>query len=57
LFDLWDGFEQVDQGQPEADTVSDAVVNRINELDIEAKYLQNHIESDVEDRLEDLGYL
>lgn len=57
LFDLRDGFEQVNRDHPEADTVRDAVFARLDELDIEAKYLQGDMKTDVEDRLEDLGYL
>jgi len=57
LFDLRNGFEQVDRDHPEADTVRNAVLARLDELNIEAKYLQGDMETDVEDRLEDLGYL
>mgnify|MGYP000477664227 CR=1 FL=1 len=57
LFDLRNGFERVDRGHPEADTVRDAVLAHLDELNIEAKYLQGEMETDVEDRLEDLGYL
>lgn len=57
LFDLRNGFERVDRDHPEADTVRDAVLARLDELDIEAKYLQGDMEIDVENRLEDLGYL
>lgn len=58
LFDLRDGkFEQVDRDHPDAAVVREAVLARLNELDVEAKYLQGDVETDVEDRLEDLGYL
>jgi len=58
LFDLRDGkFEQVDRNHPDAATVREAVLSRLDELDVEAKYLQGDVETDVEDRLEDLGYL
>ncbi|WP_435099002.1 sulfatase [Halorubrum sp. N11] len=58
LFDLRDGdFEQVDREHPDAATVREAVLARLDELDVEAKYLQGDVETDVEDRLEDLGYL
>lgn len=57
LFDLRNGFEQVDRDHPEADIVRDAVLARLDELDIEPKYLQGDMEAGVEDRLEDLGYL
>jgi arylsulfatase A-like enzyme len=57
LFDLRNGFEQVDRDHPDADTVRNAVLARLDELNIEAKYLQGDMETDVEDRLEDLGYL
>ena len=57
LFDLRNSFEQVDRDHPEADTIRNAVLARLNELNIEAKYLQGDMETDVENRLEDLGYL
>ncbi|TKX40352.1 sulfatase [Halorubrum sp. CGM4_25_10-8A] len=58
LFDLRDGgFEQVVREHPDAATVREAVLARLDELDVEAKYLQGDVETDVEDRLEDLGYL
>ncbi|WP_256546764.1 sulfatase [Halobellus inordinatus] len=58
LFDLRDGkFEQVDRDHPEAGTVRNAVLQRLDELDAEARYLQGDMDDDVEDRLEDLGYL
>jgi len=57
LFDLRNGFEQVDRDHPKADTVRGAVLSRLDELNIEAKYLQGDMETNVEDRLEDLGYL
>ena len=57
LFDLRNDFERVDRDHPEADTVRDAVLARLDELDIEAKYLQGDMETDIENRLEDLGYL
>ena len=57
LFDLRNGFEQVNRDHPEADSVRNAVLARLDELDIEAKYLQGDMETDVENRLEDLGYL
>lgn len=58
LFDLRDGkFEQVDRDHPDAAVVREVVLARLDELDVEAKYLQGDVETDVEDRLEDLGYL
>lgn len=59
LFDLRDGgFERVDNhDHPEAATVREAVLARLEELDVEAGYLQQDVDEDVEDRLEDLGYL
>ena len=57
LFDLRNGFEQVNRDHPEADSVRNAVLARLDALDIEAKYLQGDMKTDVEDRLEDLGYL
>lgn len=57
LFDLRNGFERADRDNPEAAIVRDAVLARLDELDIEAKYLEGNIETDVKDRLEDMGYL
>jgi hypothetical protein len=57
LFDLRSGFERVEQDHPDADTVRSAVLQRLDELDVDANYLQGEVETDVEDRLEDLGYL
>ncbi|NLV12628.1 sulfatase [Haloarcula argentinensis] len=58
LFDLRNGtFKQIKPDHPEASAVRQAVQNRLDELDVEAKYLQGDVESDVEGRLEDLGYL
>jgi len=57
LFDLRDGFDRVDIDHPEGRIVRNAVLARLDELDVEAKYLQGDIEDGVEDRLEDLGYL
>lgn len=58
LFDLRNsGFERVDRNHPKATTVRDAVLTRLEELDVEAKYLQSNVNGDVEDRLDDLGYL
>ena len=57
LFDLRNGFEQVNRDHPKADSVRNAVLARLDELDTEAKYLQDDMQTDIEDRLEDLGYL
>ena len=57
LFDLRDGFEQVDVSHPGGELVRTAVLERLDELDVEARYLQNELEGTVSDRLEDLGYL
>jgi len=57
LFDLRNGLKQVERDHPDATTVRNAVLARLNQLDIEAKYLQGDMETDVENRLEDLGYL
>lgn len=58
LFDLRNGtFEQVDSNHPDADVVREPVFERLNQLNVEAKYLQEDVEDNVEDRLEDLGYL
>jgi arylsulfatase A-like enzyme len=58
LFDLRDGgFEQVERDHPGGQIVREAVLARLGELDVEARYLQGDVETDVEDRLEDLGYL
>jgi arylsulfatase A-like enzyme len=57
LFDLRDGFEQVDCDHPEATSVRTAVHSRLDELNVEANYLQSDIDDNTESRLEDLGYL
>lgn len=58
LFDLRNGgFKRVERDHPDAITVRKAVLARLDKLDVEAKYLQGDVETDVEDRLEDLGYL
>jgi len=57
LFDLRDGFERVDRNHPEGQTVREAVLRRLDELDVDAKYLQGDVDDGIEDRLEDLGYL
>jgi arylsulfatase A-like enzyme len=57
LFDLRDGFERVDRDHSEAQTVREAVLRRLDELDVDAKYLQGDVDDGIEDRLEDLGYL
>ena len=58
LFDYSkNGFERVDRGHPKTNTVRNAVLARLDGLNIEAKYLQGDMETDVEDRLEDPGYL
>lgn len=58
LFDLRDGgFERVEHDHPEGELVRTAVHDRLEELDVDAKYLQGNMEEDVEGRLEDMGYL
>lgn len=58
LFDLrGGGFEHINPAHPDAEGVRRAVLDRLDALDIDARYLQGDVEADVEDRLEDLGYL
>jgi len=57
LFDLRNGFEQVKFDHPDGEIVREAVLERLDELEVDAKYLQSDVEGDVEHRLEDLGYL
>ncbi|NUB91496.1 sulfatase [Haloterrigena sp. SYSU A121-1] len=58
LFDLRDGgFERVDIEEHPDVTVRKAVLERLDELDVESRRLEDEVEGDVEDRLEDLGYL
>lgn len=59
LFDMRNGIEQV---APDADgsgpeTVRRAVLDRLSTLDVTPSRLDDEVEGDVEDRLEDLGYL
>jgi arylsulfatase A-like enzyme len=58
LFDLRDGkFERADRDHTNGAVVRDAVLERLATLDVEAKYLQGEMDTETEDRLEDLGYL
>ena len=58
LFDLRDsGFERVDPDHPGGSTARDAVLARLDELDVTANYLQGEMGDEIEDRLENLGYL
>jgi len=57
LFDLRNGFKQFERDHSEGSTVRDAVLSRLDELNVEANYLQGDMDESVEDRLEDLGYL
>jgi hypothetical protein len=60
LYDLREGFEIVDtaaESESGADIVQDAVKRRLTELDVETQALTETVEGDIEDRLEDLGYL
>lgn len=58
LFDLRnEGFERTHPDNPEAEVPRKAVQSRLAKLDINAGYLQQSFDEDVEDRLEDLGYL
>ncbi|WP_318568810.1 sulfatase [Salinigranum marinum] len=56
LFDLRNGIEQVDTSTAGGELVRSAVLSRLNELDVEARYLQEDMDSEVEERLESLGY-
>lgn len=58
LFDLQDGgFERRSRDHLKATTIREAVLTRLEELDVEAEYLQGDVNDNVESRLEDLGYL
>jgi len=57
LFDLTDGFERADSEVAGRSEVRAAVDERMAELDIEGYSLQNEVDGEIEDRLEDLGYL
>jgi len=57
LFDLRDGFAPAEINDPDGKLVRKTVLSRLNELDVDARYLQGNMEEDVESRLEDLGYL
>ena len=43
LFDLREGFERVDIDHPGGQVVRDAVIARLDQLDIDAKYLQDDL--------------
>lgn len=49
--------ERVDLDHPDAASLRGVVLARLAELDVESRYLQDDLETDVEDRLADLGYL
>lgn len=58
LFSLQNrSLERVDLSHPVASDVRSAVLERLDELEVDARYLQDNMEDDVESRLEDLGYL
>lgn len=59
LFDLRDGhFREVDpQNHPASQDIQQVVLNRLSKLDVDTRRLENEVEGDVQDRLEDLGYL
>ncbi len=61
LFDLRDGFDAVSDPaavtDPGAGEVQEVVHDRLRELDVSTRRLEDEVEGDVEDRLADLGYL
>lgn len=59
LFDLRTGSRVTTETaeSPGAETVRQIVVDRLAELDVGASEIGNAVDGDVEDRLEDLGYL
>jgi len=59
LFDLHNvDFRKVDpKNQPESNDLQQVVLNRLSNLDVDTRRLGNEVEGDVQDRLEDLGYL
>lgn len=60
LFDLRNGnFERVDIAgyDEESESIRAAVNNRLDQLDVKTRRLEDEVEGDVQSRLEDLGYL
>lgn len=60
LFEISEGgFERTDLGRMDSDAkvVRDAVLDRLNELDIDPDSLRDEVDGDIESRLEALGYL
>ena len=59
LFDLGNGdFREVDlKSHPASKDIRQAVLNRLSNLDVNTHQLEGKVEGDVQDRLEDLGYL
>jgi arylsulfatase A-like enzyme len=59
LFDCRnEGFERVlIEDHPEASALREAVLDRLRSLNVESPRLEAQVEGDVQDRLEDLGYL
>lgn len=57
LFDLTDGFERMESEADGGSEVRTAVDERMNELNTEGYSLQNEVDGEIEERLEDLGYL
>jgi arylsulfatase A-like enzyme len=59
LFDLRNRFKQVSstQDSPGTEIVRQAVLDRLATMDIDSSHLDDQVEGDVENRLEDLGYL
>ncbi|MFD1514123.1 sulfatase [Halomarina rubra] len=58
LFDLRDGdFEQVPVSEHPDLLEKKVVLNRLRELDVDTRRLEDEVEGDVQSRLEDLGYL
>ncbi|MFB6186105.1 MAG: sulfatase-like hydrolase/transferase, partial [Halobacteriaceae archaeon] len=57
LFDQRNGTtEQIDGDADEGNEVREVVLTRLDDLDIDARQLEDQVEGDVQDRLEDLGY-
>jgi arylsulfatase A-like enzyme len=57
LFHIGNEFKQKRHDLKKGETVRKAVLQRLDELDVEAKYLKEDISEDIEERLDDLGYL
>ncbi|WP_082677615.1 sulfatase [Haloferax sp. Q22] len=49
--------ENYQKDAPDSEDIQQAVLNRLSNLDVNTRRLEDEVEGDVQDRLEDLGYL